>query len=137
MNLEPECGVTKVSLKNAFTLLVHNGRPDRIELALVVEDPVGGALKYHTTVEWFVPAHKNRVGEMRWHTFTGFSWGFHGTGPSGLQSFLAAVDLSISRGEIAGLRQHTVGIVAEFNQRYLVWSRVSYDGKGGSRIWAG
>ncbi len=131
MTLKPECGVTKISLTNALELLARNGRPDRIELALG-EPSVGGVHPFRTTVEWYVPASQNTGSEIRWHTFTGFSWGFRGTGPRGLQSFLIAVNLSLPEDVIAEIPMRRPGVVAEFNRRSFEWTRVYHDNTEGT-----
>ena len=81
--LEKECGVTSISLENAFWLLTYLGIPD--ELALV-EEPN----------EWYVDAtwHGDRTTDKTiQHRFSGFSWGYGGSGPHGLKTFLDACNL--------------------------------------------
>ncbi|HLD91291.1 MAG TPA: hypothetical protein VI911_09800 [Patescibacteria group bacterium] len=86
MKLEPECGVTSISLRNAETLLWAYGTPAEITLS------------YHEQADWF------RV-TVTWteliHIFTGFSWGYLGTGPHGLEAFFKMVGVETGLNEIA------------------------------------
>jgi hypothetical protein len=71
--LVPERGDTRTSLRNADYLLRAYGKPVRIEL-------INGEDTYGVLAIW--------KGTM--HLFTGFSWGYTGEGPSGLDEFLHA-----------------------------------------------
>jgi hypothetical protein len=72
MKLQEECGVTSISLENAIQLLEAYGTPRRIDLS---DDPEDGNI---VTVYWPNAFH---------FKFTGFSWGYGGTGPHGLDQF--------------------------------------------------
>lgn len=113
MKLEAECGATTVSLTNAVKLLPHNGKPDRIVLRMT------DVLRYEVDAEWYVPGDFS----MRWHTFTGFSWGFRGTGPLGLQGFLSMADLPLRMDVIEAIPHRSPGEVAWFNRRINRWSQ--------------
>lgn len=71
--LVAECGVTGVSLQNASYLLMLYGEPMRLDFSA---DKYKG--DYFVTGKW-----KNGPSWM----FSGFSWGYGGTGPHGLQRF--------------------------------------------------
>jgi hypothetical protein len=78
--LPQECGVTSISLENAYWLLTNLSVPTHIVL---VEEPN----------EWYVDA--TWIGEKfdektLTHRFSGFSWGYGGEGPHGLKVFLDA-----------------------------------------------
>jgi hypothetical protein len=75
--LETEGGITEISLRNARTLLARHGLPDEVEL-------------YQAQLPPHIGEH---LVEARWqdgtrHTFSGFSWGYLGEGPRGLETFL-------------------------------------------------
>lgn len=75
--LAPEEGLTDYSLHNAHVLLARNHRT-RVDCVKL----------------WFDGAHSQVVVAV-WkngdhHTFTGFQWGYGGTGPHGLLDFLLA-----------------------------------------------
>ena len=72
--LVPERGDTRTSLRNADYLLRTYGKPVSIELIC------GEDCNYGVLAIW--------KGTM--HLFTGFSWGYTGEGPSGLDEFLHA-----------------------------------------------
>lgn len=72
MNLQEECGVTAISLENAAALIKEHGTPRRIDLS---DDPEDGN---SVTAYWRDGMH---------FKFTGFSWGYGGTGPHGLEQF--------------------------------------------------
>ena len=71
---QTEGGVTTISLHNAHVLVDRFGRPDAIILRTDTEE---GNL---ATMYW------HRAGES--HTFSGFGWGYGGTGPTGLWHLL-------------------------------------------------
>lgn len=80
--LEPEGGVTRVSLSNAETLIEAYGRPTTLRL-------------YYDPIHWYMVTAVFYGGVT--HTFSGFSWGYSGEGPRGLETFFTAcgVDLGI------------------------------------------
>ena len=72
--MKEECGVTEISLDNAKELLAQHGEVDHIYLTA---DTKKG--DYFVQCYW-VDGHQ--------HTFSGFSWGYGGTGCVGLDRFL-------------------------------------------------
>jgi hypothetical protein len=72
LQLEEEGGVTSVSLSNAAKLIAAYGKPVQVVLE---DDPKDGH-----TVTAFWPGERS-------FKFTGFSWGYGGTGPHGLERF--------------------------------------------------
>jgi hypothetical protein len=74
--LQPEGGITQISLQNADLLLREAGNPTYIELKKIGDE-------YLVLAKW--------PGLI--HMFTGFSWGYGGEGPSGLNTFLRACDV--------------------------------------------
>jgi hypothetical protein len=72
LRLREESGTTDHSLHNAHVLISKYGLPDEVELFM---DDREGTL---VDARW----------ENRWHQFSGFSWGYGGTGPHGLVNFL-------------------------------------------------
>ena len=70
MKLQEECGTTAISLENAAQLIAENGSPIRLDLA---DEPEEGNT---VTAYWRNGMH---------FKFTGFSWGYGGTGPHGLE----------------------------------------------------
>ncbi len=76
--LETEGGITEISLQNARTLIARHGLPDEVEIYQAQLPPNSG----------------EHLVEARWrdgtrHTFSGFSWGYRGEGPRGLETFFA------------------------------------------------
>jgi len=78
--LEPECGVTSISLINAHTLLVWHGEPVSIDF------------KANTKLgDWTVTMHWK---DCKW-VFTGFAWGYGGEGPAGLQRLMNLIGMDL------------------------------------------
>lgn len=71
--LQLECGVTQVSLENAFLLFKQYGVPEKVEL-------VRDNNEYAVLVFW----------HSYTHLFIGFSWGYSGEGPRGLDILMSA-----------------------------------------------
>jgi hypothetical protein len=84
--LEKECGVTQVSLKNADILIEEHGLPALIHLHL------------DENKDWLVTA--TFEGGVT-HAFSGFSWGYCGEGPRGLRTFLDKSGVPTEMDEIA------------------------------------
>ena len=72
MKLQEECGTTSISLENAKIIIAAYGSPRRVELS---DDPEEG----NTVVAYWSNGFH--------FAFTGFSWGYGGTGPHGLEQF--------------------------------------------------
>jgi hypothetical protein len=70
--LQVECGTTAISLENADLLIRQYGVPEFIELVMGYRQDNYGVLA---------------VWDCTMHIFTGFSWGYGGEGPRGLQEF--------------------------------------------------
>ncbi len=87
--LKQEGGVTDYSLHNAHALLKRRGLPVRIELAEIGDD--GETV----TATW------DDAGGPFSHAFTGFSWGYVGTGPCGLEKFFGVLGLPIGMEQIS------------------------------------
>lgn len=88
--VKKEDGVTSISLRNAEILLEWYGQPNLVKL-------------WYDEREWSVVT-------VEWpndfkHSFTGFSWGYTGEGPHGLEAFAEAVGLGslLDMRTIAGL----------------------------------
>jgi len=77
--LLPEGGVTTISLHNAHVLIHEYGLPERVEL---FQDPKDG----HLVEMWWSDIHADRL--------TGFSWGYGGEGPRGLEQFFKMLNFS-------------------------------------------
>ncbi len=80
MTLESEAGITESSLHNARLLIEQHGLP--VELYFKADKP-----------------HVYYVVEAKWSdgtvfVFTGFGWGYSGTGPAGLAQFLEMAQIS-------------------------------------------
>ena len=86
--MEKEGGVTDISMKNMYSIIAEFGKPIKITLSYNETD------WYCTTGTWLVN------GIECYHTFTGFSWGYMGTGTIGLQLFFERCGLMISPKEI-------------------------------------
>ena len=86
MELQNEGGVTAISIANAKRLLDVLGKPERLELTYTDED------WYRVTAVW--PLGRN-------HTFTGFSWGYNGEGPRGLEIFCRMCGIKVDLPEIS------------------------------------
>lgn len=71
--MESEVGVTEISLINAKSLKERYGKPWRISL-----------VKTRPPEEQYVIAEYSGC----FHAFSGFAWGYGGTGPHGLLRFL-------------------------------------------------
>lgn len=95
MKIQEECGVTDISESNADFLIGKYGIPDRIRLH---NHPENG---YTVTVTW---PHQGLADTLVWD-FTGFSWGYGGTGPHGLVRFLNRCGIDISIQEVASMDQ--------------------------------
>lgn len=74
--MQLEGGITQISLENADYLLRHFGLPTHIELIKQGDEYLVMATWLGTT-----------------HLFTGFSWGYGGEGPNGLNRFFKACGL--------------------------------------------
>lgn len=75
--LQVECGTTQISLENAMFLMEQYGIPHTVTL-------INGGNE--TDADYGVLAIWDGV----MHLFTGFSWGYSGEGPRGLDIFLKA-----------------------------------------------
>lgn len=77
MKLEEEGGITDISLKNAEKLIAKYGKPGQLFFT-------GDRKKcdYYVTVFWDVQ------GRIVKFIFSGFAWGYKGTGPHGFFRFL-------------------------------------------------
>ena len=73
--LQVEGGITQVSLENAQLLFKQYGVPQEVEL-------INKNSEYDVLVSWCNPSYT--------HLFTGFSWGYCGEGPRGLDILLDA-----------------------------------------------
>lgn len=78
--LQDECGVTRVSLENAYQLLHLHGVPYSIDLIRELNE-------WNVVVKWMVAPSAVS------HKFTGFSWGYRGEGPNGLLTFMESLGL--------------------------------------------
>lgn len=94
LKLHEEAGITSDSLSNAQELVRAYGRPLRLEFVSQTKGPDWG---YFVTAVWDQPASVA-------HKFSGFAWGYGGTGPRGLDEFLELV------GAPGGLDSTTVPI---------------------------
>lgn len=74
MNLQQEHGITDVSVSNAEELLRGMGRPVRLSFSSDTR-----ACIFRIVARW--------AGDFRFQ-FTGFSWGYAGTGPNACKNFL-------------------------------------------------
>lgn len=92
VSLEEEGGVTQFSLRNARILIEQHGLPATVELHQPQNGPNRG--EHLVDAVWSDGTH---------HTFNGFSWGYGGEGPHGLEKFLAMIHITppISIGQIA------------------------------------
>lgn len=91
--LEKECGVTRISIRNAAKLRQERGVPDEIRLFEDMrEDYVVQAIWYQ---------QENGLFDSD-HTFTGFSWGYAGEGPRGLRDFFEMCGVPVGQDEIYG-----------------------------------
>lgn len=77
---QEECGVTQISLENAYYLLSKYGEPYSVDLT--EEDG-----EWYVTVAWHVGV------EMTDQKFSGFSWGYNGEGPRGLKTLMKALGM--------------------------------------------
>lgn len=84
--VEPECGVSAISLKNLTILIELFGKPKSIGCIDSRNGPVVMAV-------W---------DSGYTFTFTGFSWGYRGEGPRTLQKALGLLNIAVSMDEIAG-----------------------------------
>ncbi|MGH9462447.1 MAG: hypothetical protein ACRD1X_14620 [Vicinamibacteria bacterium] len=107
--MQEEGGVTDYSLHNAHLLLDRRGIPDQVEVyqAADAEDTTGHLVKAIWTGR----------GE---HVFSGFSWGYRGTGPHGLARLfeLLEFDPAITVEEIATWPQDLVGLAFTKGKEY-------------------
>lgn len=78
--LETEGGITEISLRNARALIARHGLPDEVEMYQAQLPPNAG--EHLVAARW-------RDGTR--HTFRGFSWGYLGDGPRGLETFFAVL----------------------------------------------
>jgi len=84
--IEPECGVTQVSLSNGRALLAEHGFPCWVRLHDDSEC---------TTVVGYPDGHQ--------HVFTGFGWGYGGEGPHGLAEWATENRVPLSFDEVVRL----------------------------------
>ena len=96
--LRMEGGVTEISLANARLLIAEHGRPNLVKLWSSEWQ------RYVVTVEW--PDDYK-------HSFTGFAWGYGGTGPHGLADFAEMIGL----GRLLSLRMIIGGLLEK--QSYI------------------
>lgn len=94
--LQDEGGVTDISLHNGRTLLAEHGLPNLVEL--VAHDPG----EHETRVEWIDMKAHDRPPRKRF-TFTGFAWGYGGTGPHGLREFLSWLGIDLDMRDVVKL----------------------------------
>ena len=76
-HLQEECGVTEVSLENAYYLFKKYGQPLSIDLIQLPN-------------EWYVLIKWSGITS---HKFNGFSWGYNGSGPTGLKVLMEILDI--------------------------------------------
>jgi len=102
--LEEECGVTMVSLRNADTICETLGAPDNVLLVS------GGDTTEHEVVAVW---DEGADGAEYTHTFTGFSWGYFGSGVHGLKKFATLIGLGklLNMGVLSSLPQNVKGTV--------------------------
>ena len=84
--LEEECGVTKISLKRSMYFKQHGWKPFQIQIS--------GKDTADVKVDVFFRDEKND--EDRFFNFTGFSIGYPGTGPKGLEEFFKLFNIELS-----------------------------------------
>jgi hypothetical protein len=84
--LEPEGGVTEVSLRNAELIVKQHGLPSRLDFK-------ANKAKCDYFVVASFPDDFNFV-------FSGFSWGYEGEGPSGLTQFFILAQVNLNRDNI-------------------------------------
>jgi hypothetical protein len=110
--LEKECGVTAVSIRNADTICEVLGTPDNVLLVS------GGDTTEHNVVAVW---DEGAGGAEFTHTFTGFAWGYSGTGVHGLKQFAKLVGLAdiLSMAVLPRLPQNVKGTVLSLSRS--VW----------------
>jgi len=86
LDFDPEDGVTDTSLKNARRLIDKHGAPISITLD-VVKTNFGTAQQVIATFKTDRSIYT--------HVFNGFSWGYRGEGPHGLQKFLKWSNINV------------------------------------------
>jgi hypothetical protein len=100
--LERECGVTRISLDNGALLAARRGPPVRVELRCG-RDPSYGVAEFCLVVAAFSDGSR--------HSFTGFSWGYGGEGPRGLERWCQENGVPLTIEHIARLDNETAGTV--------------------------
>jgi hypothetical protein len=86
MKIQPEEGVTEISLANAKLLIEKHGLPARLDFKANKTK-----CDYFLVASW--PDDSSFV-------FTGFSWGYEGTGPNGLTEFFKLAQINLNRDNI-------------------------------------
>jgi hypothetical protein len=118
MRLQPEGGVTQISLENARTLIEAYGLPQIVQLVNAGKD----ASEHEVVATWEDEAE---------FTFTGFAWGYGGEGPRGLAEFfrMVGLDKRVPTQAISRLPQDQEGTVLSFSRDG--WSiEFAYEGAG-------
>lgn len=87
--LQPEGGITVVSLHNAHVMVSKHGKPSAVELSWNADDDC------LVILYWTKPDHQKKR-----FVLTGFAWGYGGEGPRGLYTFLEWIGIKVVRGEI-------------------------------------
>lgn len=102
MRLEQEYGITDVSLQNARVLHGKFGAPVRIEL-------------HFNKGEYETRCTYKREGEVYYHIFNGFAWGYKGSGPMGLKQFLylCETQVGVFIDLLGGEQYHVEGLQGE------------------------
>ena len=124
MHLQPEGGVTQISLENAKALVREHGLPQIVQLVNAGKD----ASEHEVVAMWTGAEDTSHEIEF---TFTGFAWGYGGEGPRGLAKFfqMIGIDHRIPTKVISLLPQDQEGTVLSFSRDG--WAvEFAYEGAG-------
>lgn len=88
LDLEPECGVTDISLRNGEKLIKKFGCPTTVS-------GIKNGSEYVLHIGW----NESPIG----FNLTGFSWGYNGTGSNGLVKFLTSCGFDINIDKVASM----------------------------------
>lgn len=94
--IQPEVGITGVSVSNARILTSEVGKPALVVLSKEGKD-------YITTAYWGELTVKKAIYKRYLFRFTGFSWGYSGEGPNGLLNYLKDLGVKVDVLKLARL----------------------------------
>lgn len=111
MHLQPEGGVTQISLENAKALVRERGLPQIVQLVNAGKD----ASEHEVVATWV--GNEDTSPDIEF-TFTGFAWGYGGEGPRGLAEFfrMTGLDCRVPTQVISRLPQNQEGMVLSFSR---------------------